>query len=118
MDERTGGVFFNAPEKTLVGPEIVKNASPQRVAEHGDYPSGLFLKLRILLFCSRRGEMGFGKLLLQMCNPERIRCVLLISGLESPFEIVGSRCELFSVELASALSGYCIQVKRVFSCQD
>ena len=118
MNECTWGVFFNSPEQALVVLRIQKYTSPQRIAEHGDDPSGLFLELRILLLCSRCRQMGIGELLLQMCNPEHIDCVLLFSDLESPSEIVGSRCELFSVELASALSGYCVQVERIFSCQN
>jgi hypothetical protein len=52
--------------------------------------------------------MSVSELLLQLHDSDRIRQVLLFSGLESLFEIIGPRCELFSVKLAPALSRYCV----------
>lgn len=118
MDEGVRSVLLDPPEKTLVVEGIEEYASPQGIAEHGDDPSALLLECCNSLLCPCRGSMGVHKILLQKRNPDRIHCVLLLSGLESLFKIVGSRCKFFFVEFAPTLPWHCVQMESVLGCQD
>ena len=108
MNECTRSVFLDSPEETLVIEGIWEYASPQGVAEHGDDSPVLFLECCVPVFCCFRGPMSFGKVLLQLHDSDSVGHILLFSGLESFSKLVGSRCELFSVKLAPALSRYCV----------
>jgi hypothetical protein len=85
-----------------------KHARPQSVFEHGDDSPVLFLECGILFFCCSRCLLGVGKLLLQLHDTDSVFQVLLLSQFESLLEIVGALCQFFSVELAPALSRYCV----------
>jgi hypothetical protein len=110
MNKCTRSILLDSPEKTLVVEGIWEYAGPQGITEHGDDSPGLFLECCILLFYCACGPMSVSKLLLQLHDPDSVCHILLFSGLKSLFEIVGSRGELFSVELAPALSGHGVQV--------